>query len=180
MHRIEIELGIQQRATYETNIPTEQTQTKKQARLSRPHGEKGRTESFIAPPSQGAEAHRHSSVIASFPKEARLLRPEEFQAVRNRGVRARAGFVVVSWLPAEKRRRLGLVVTKAVGTAVERNRIKRIIREQFRCSQELFPKGDCVVFPLKGAATLCSQDLQRHVERAVKKLLRTSCRKEVR
>jgi len=37
--------------------------------------------------------------------------------------------------------RLGITVSKRVGNAVERSRIRRLIRELFRKKRHLFPKG---------------------------------------
>lgn len=41
--------------------------------------------------------------------------------------------------------RLGVVVTKKLGSAVRRNRIKRVMREVFRRHRELFPSASDVV-----------------------------------
>ena len=44
--------------------------------------------------------------------------------------------------------RLGLAVSKKVGIAVQRNRIKRVVREFFRLHQDAIPTGaDYVVVP---------------------------------
>jgi ribonuclease P protein component len=44
------------------------------------------------------------------------------------------------------RSRLGLVVSRKVGNAVARNRIKRVLREYFRQERAKFPEGmDCVI-----------------------------------
>lgn len=44
--------------------------------------------------------------------------------------------------------RFGMAVTKKTGTAVQRNRIRRLIRECFRCWQQEIPLGfDFVVIP---------------------------------
>jgi ribonuclease P protein component len=51
--------------------------------------------------------------------------------------------------------RLGLVVTKKVGVAVVRNRIKRVCRECFRLHPDLLPAGvDLVVIARAGAGEL--------------------------
>ena len=66
---------------------------------------------------------------------------------------------------------MGVTVTKKVGTAVKRNRVKRLVREAFRLSPELLPKGiDLVVIAKEGAPTLALKDV--HAEwAAVTKLL---------
>ncbi len=69
--------------------------------------------------------------------------------------------------------RLGLVVSKSVGSAVSRNRVKRVVRECFRTWPDLLPPGvDLVVIARSGAATLgCEQvrDEWRTVARLVMK-----------
>ncbi|MCI5120194.1 MAG: ribonuclease P protein component, partial [Candidatus Electrothrix sp. AUS4] len=45
--------------------------------------------------------------------------------------------------------RLGISVPRKVGNAVQRNRIKRIIREAFRLHRDVFPQGSDVVFAVR-------------------------------
>ena len=50
---------------------------------------------------------------------------------------------------------MGVTVSKKVGTAVQRNRVKRRIREWFRCNQAVLPlDGALVVIARRGAAGL--------------------------
>ena len=63
--------------------------------------------------------------------------------------------------------RLGLVVTKKVGNAVQRNRIKRLARACFRLWPEFVPDGvDLVVIARQGAAELALAQVQREWARA--------------
>lgn len=73
--------------------------------------------------------------------------------------------------------RLGLVVTKKIGVAVVRNRIKRLCRECFRLAPEMLPKGiDLVVIAKTGAGDLGLRDVQGEWSRATPKL-RRECEK---
>jgi ribonuclease P protein component len=57
--------------------------------------------------------------------------------------------------------RLGLVVARTIGTAVRRNRVKRLCRECFRTWPDLLPDGvDLVVIARTGAPELCLAQVQ--------------------
>jgi ribonuclease P protein component len=57
--------------------------------------------------------------------------------------------------PNPLRSRLGLVVSRRVGGAVERNRVKRVVREWFRQNRTQLPfTADLVVIARKDAARL--------------------------
>ena len=80
--------------------------------------------------------------------------------------------VFVRWrAPGEKDWRLGMAVTKKVGSAVVRNRVKRVLREFFRLHQALMPPAlDLVVVPKK---TLCPEAVSlQTVSEALLPLLR--------
>jgi len=60
--------------------------------------------------------------------------------------------------------RLGIIVAKKnVKLAVQRNRIKRLLRESFRCKRESIPNIDIVVLAKKSVDklnnTACSEEL---------------------
>lgn len=63
------------------------------------------------------------------------------------GVRvADAYFAVIARVNALRQPRLGLAVSvKTAGSAVERNRIRRVVRESFRLRQRELPLADIVV-----------------------------------
>jgi ribonuclease P protein component len=64
--------------------------------------------------------------------------------------------------------RLGITIPRALGPAVERNRIKRRLREAFRLHRaELDPRWDVVLNPRRPALTAAFPD----VERAILKLI---------
>ena len=68
-------------------------------------------------------------------------------------------------------------MTKKVGSAVQRNRIKRVVREVFRRNRRLFPLSHDVVFIAKGGATdIDYGSLLSEVQRATGKLRREAAR----
>src|SRR5919112_5257251 len=83
----------------------------------------------------------------TLPKSRHLRLPSEFSAVYEAKTRESRGPLTVYALPNELGHpRLGMSVSRKVGTAVRRNRIRRLIRESFRLLQHDFPQGyDLVV-----------------------------------
>jgi ribonuclease P protein component len=82
-----------------------------------------------------------------FPAQRRLRRRSEFEAVYARGRRFGDSFFGVTMTPnGTGGARLGLAVAvKAAGSSVERNRLRRLIRESFRLRQHELPAVDLVV-----------------------------------
>lgn len=66
--------------------------------------------------------------------------------------------VVLARGDAESTPRIGITVTKKVGNAVARNRVKRVVREVFRRERARFPQGCDVVFIAKEGAPLLGYD----------------------
>jgi ribonuclease P protein component len=93
-------------------------------------------------PSRGASSER-----LTFPPRRRLRRKSEYDAAYARGRRfADAYFAVVARANGLGCARLGLAIaTKAAGNSVERNRVRRVIREAFRLRQHDLPAVDLVV-----------------------------------
>ena len=70
----------------------------------------------------------------------RLSRSKDFDTVYRRGRSASSRYLVLHWFArdddADAEPRLGLAVPRSVGSAVARNRVKRLLREAWR---ELLP-----------------------------------------
>ena len=83
----------------------------------------------------------------TFPAQKRLRRKSEFDAAYARGRRFGNGFFAVTASSNDKHgARLGMAVAvRMAGGALERNRIRRIVRESFRMHQHALPPVDLVV-----------------------------------
>jgi len=92
----------------------------------------------------------------SYPKAVRLRRRAEFLAVQREGRRRHSEHLVVIRRPAPGlRSRLGVTVSKRVGNAVVRSRVKRLVREVFRAYRgDIKPPSDVLVIAKPGADTL--------------------------
>ena len=88
-----------------------------------------------------------------FQKADRLLSRREFLRVQGGGRKYVTRHLVALALPGlTQRTRLGLVVSTKVGGAVDRNRVKRWLREIFRKDREaLTVRVDLVLIAKKGA-----------------------------
>jgi ribonuclease P protein component len=67
--------------------------------------------------------------------------------------------------------RLGITVSRKVGIAVERNRVKRRVREWFRRSQHGLPRDhDLVLIARAGAAAQRAQETARELDAGAARL----------
>lgn len=115
------------------------------------------------------------------PGRHRLRASSDFTAVLRspRGVRTRSRLVVTHATQTDARTgappRVGLVVSKAVGSAVERNRVKRRIRGILAARLDSVPAGtDLVVRANPGSAAAdfvaLEADVTRTLDAAVRRL----------
>jgi len=102
----------------------------------------------------------------SFTKADRILKRSEFIALSKSGERVQNHEFIAYFLPAaHSRSRLGVTVTRRVGRAVERNRIKRLVREYFRLNRHcLSGKWDINIIAKKQSAGLVSETVYRSLQ----------------
>ena len=102
-----------------------------------------------------------------------------FRYRRYHHIRCRSDFLSIGALPRRRGRyviihqrrngraysRLGIVATKKIGDAVERNRAKRLVREVFRRLQsQIDPRRDLVVRVLPSMKRVTLKDLRKDIE----------------
>jgi ribonuclease P protein component len=116
---------------------------------------------------------------ARFPSSARLLRHSDFERVYKQGRRHFSAHLTVFYLPrmaessgtrsnnAGSGFRVGFTVGRALGGAVERNRIKRRLREAARLSWPVeLLNADVVIHPKKTVLKVEFEILLNEVRRA--------------
>jgi ribonuclease P protein component len=97
------------------------------------------------------------------------LRHADFEQAYKHGKRHFAAHITVFYLlrPGDDGLRVGFTVGRALGGAVERNRMKRRLREAVRLSHpEICGGADVVINPKKSLLTVEFSELLREIERA--------------
>jgi ribonuclease P protein component len=106
------------------------------------------------------------------PARYRMTRSTEFGTTVSRGVRAAQPDLVVHALRTSEPEgpRIGLVVSKAVGNAVERHRVARRLRHVARgVIPELDPADRVVIRALPGSRNQISARLEQELRTALRK-----------
>ena len=112
-------------------------------------------------------------VTYKFNRESRLLTPGQFQAVFSKALRFGSSHITIHIISnKDKQNRLGLAIAKKrVKLAVQRNRIKRQIRESFRLNQYNLPGVDMVVMVKSGTDKLENNEINKQLEKIWRKII---------
>lgn len=90
----------------------------------------------------------------------RLRKRWEYQLIRKMGCKYHTPHFVLLVLDSSKENsRLGITVTRKVGNAVQRNRLKRLVREFFRHSKNKYSKCDYSIIAKRGSSFLSSSEV---------------------
>jgi len=106
---------------------------------------------------------------ARFPRSARLLRHSDFERVYKQGRRHFAAHLTVFYLRRSEATglRVGFTVGRVLGGAVERNRMKRRLREAVRLQGfQTHAAVDVVINPKKSLLIAEFSELQKEIARA--------------
>ena len=170
----------------ETNIPAEQKKTSEDARISSPDEDHRRPRGYKTPPGQGPQASRRfrldgapdlptleregAGMDESFPPERRIRKGSEFAVVLRKGRKRKCPYFTLHILstPSRRRARIGIIASRRVGGAVQRNRAKRLLREVFRRHGSQLPAGaDLVAVARNSIAMARLEDVERAFRNAI-------------
>ena len=146
------------RGSHEAHVPTVQDAPRETPRLSRAQQDARRTRGAAQPARARAASPRVVAVVAAAQKRfgldaaRRLRRKAQFERLLKTGERRNLdGFTFFMERRDAGGPRLGILISrKHAAAAVERNRIKRCIREAFRLEQQHLGSIDLLVRPPYG------------------------------
>jgi len=163
----------------QAHLPAEQPAPGQDPRLPSAHAHACRSRHPRGASPQGAHRALGLTHLPVLPATHRMRRSADFQQTVRRGARGGRGTLVAHLTtttdpgpPA-----VGLVVSKAVGNAVTRNRVKRRLRALVAARLDGLPDGALLVVRAQPAAAAASSaDLGHDLDRAVE----TACRRHTR
>lgn len=110
--------------------------------------------------------------MQEFSKKSRLVKASEYQRVFKSSKRfSDRYFLVLAHNNPGNPARLGLAISrKKLPTAVQRNRVKRLVRESFRCHRKELDGKDIVVLAQKGTLHGKNNELVNSLKELWKKI----------
>ena len=157
---------------YEYHIPAQKEKEGKDPRFFEEEKDEGREEYGAEKKAEGPQAPNHLEHPGMLPRAARLQKAKDFKEVFGKGKGVSDGRLFLkSAVTKNKEARFGIVVSKQVAAkAVERNRIKRLLRAALQnLLQEVKPGHDIVLVTLPGLKLAGLEDAQQKVLSIMKK-----------
>lgn len=107
-----------------------------------------------------------------FSRELRLLTPSHFSNVFEKAIPCGSQYLTLLARNNDQTHpRLGITIAKKrVKKAVQRNRLKRIIRESFRLHSNSMPNIDIIVMAKSGCDTLSNEELHSLIKKSWNRL----------
>ena len=104
---------------------------------------------------------RYDMESQTFGRDERIRKRQDYLRIYQQGVRrTSARFTIITCRNRTGVRRLGMTVSKKAGNAVQRNRIKRLLREFFRLNKSRLPASqDIVIIAKRGILPLTYRDV---------------------
>jgi ribonuclease P protein component len=151
---------------HEADVSAECTSTEEDPRLPRADEDQGRAKGVEAPAGQGPQTA--DRLTGRFPRRERLTTGADFQALFQRGKRLDRPSMTILWRESVEARRVGFAVSRQVRSAVERNRVRRRLREAYRATREAAPAcGALVVIGKPSALSEPFKTLTSEMRRAL-------------
>lgn len=149
--------------SHETHIPTQQTPTQEDNRLSSPHENRRRPKSD----QPQTQSRPQKTGRLTYSKAMRLRSRGEFQRVVKAGKRLVGRYICIDCRRAESPR-LGISASARFGSSPERSRFKRLVREAFRHNYASLPPFDLNIIPRQCVKTACCKDVSDELARLLK------------
>ena len=128
---------------HEAHVPAKSAPPEEDPWLPRAHEDEGRAKDAQASAREGAQTP--DRVEGRLPRRERLTNGAEFQALFHRGKRIDRPPFLVLWAEAGQARHVGFAVSRQMRRAVDRNRIRRRLREAYRAARESAPSAVSIV-----------------------------------
>lgn len=114
---------------------------------------------------------QQSTGNARFSRDRRIRKSEEFGAILKAGSRGATALLSAAVVPAQGPGRIGISASTKVGGSVQRNRARRLVRENYRRMDPAAVPYDVVVNLKPGFAELTAAEARNALDEALSKAI---------